>query len=62
MDVPGTNPCIDCTQMYHSQGHISMGYNLATIIIECSEVQLYDFEVKVKMAEHDVLSHDGTPT
>ncbi len=34
-----------------------MGYNLKTTILECSEVQLYDYEVKVAMEEIEETSY-----
>jgi hypothetical protein len=49
MDVPGTTATMDCMKAYHKHGRISMGYNIATTVLECSEVQLFDYEVKVKM-------------
>jgi hypothetical protein len=39
-----------------------MGYNLAITIIQCGEVQLYSYEVAVKMAEQEILFNDGGPT
>jgi hypothetical protein len=47
--TPSLNPNIDCVRAHHKHGRISMGYNLATTIIECSEVQLYEYDVKVVM-------------
>ena len=49
MDVPGNSVKMDRTHAHHKHGRISMGYNIATTIVECGEVQLYDYEVKVKM-------------
>jgi aerobic-type carbon monoxide dehydrogenase small subunit (CoxS/CutS family) len=40
---------MDHTMAHHKHGRISMGYNIATTVLECSEVQLFDYEVKVKM-------------
>jgi hypothetical protein len=48
-DVPGNTITMDRTCAHHRHGRISMGYNIATTIVECGEVQLYDYEVKVKM-------------
>ena len=62
MDVPPSNPMIDRVRAHHQQGRISMGYNLATTVVECSEVQLYDYEVKVKMAPIPILDSEGKPT
>lgn len=31
-------------------------------MLECNDVQLYDYDVKVAMAETDELDEDGTPT
>ena len=39
-----------------------MGYNVATTIIECNEVQIYDYEVKVVMEEVDEIDERGKPT
>jgi hypothetical protein len=39
MDVPVLNPSIERTQAHHTHGRISMGYNLATTMIERSEVR-----------------------
>jgi hypothetical protein len=49
MDVLSPNPSVERTHAHHKHGQISMGYNLATTIIERSEVQMYNYEVKVKM-------------
>jgi hypothetical protein len=57
MDVPGNTPNMDKTRAHHKHGRISMGYNIATTVIECSEVQLFDYEVKVKM--EPVTLHSG---
>jgi hypothetical protein len=50
------------TRAHHKHGRISVGYNIATAIIECSEVQLFDYKVKVKMEPIEVISANGTPT
>lgn len=39
-----------------------MGYNLATTILECNEVQLYDYDVKVSMEATEEISENGTVT
>jgi hypothetical protein len=39
-----------------------MGYNIATTIIECSEVQLFDYEVKVRMESVEILDKEGVGT
>jgi hypothetical protein len=39
-----------------------MGYNIATTIVECGEVQLYDYEVKVRMEPVEVLDKSGNGT
>ena len=39
-----------------------MGYNLATTVLECNEVQLFDYDVKVAMEPVEQVSEDGTPT
>jgi hypothetical protein len=49
MDTPGSQVSIDRTRAHHQHGRIRMGYNIATTVIECREVQLYDYEVKVNM-------------
>ena len=49
MDVPGNTVTMDRRHAHHKHGRISMGYYIATTIVECGEVQLYDYEVKVKM-------------
>jgi hypothetical protein len=62
MDVPPSNPSIERVRAHHKHGRISMGYNIATTVLECSEVQLFDHEVKVKMKPVEVLDADGQPT
>jgi hypothetical protein len=37
-----------------------MGYNIMTTVLECSEVQLFDYDVKVKMEQVEIISEDGT--
>ena len=39
-----------------------MGYNLASTILECNDMQLYDYEVKVAMEKQVMTSEDGTVT
>ena len=39
-----------------------MGYNIATTIVECCEVQLYDYKVRVRMEPIEVLDEAGTGT
>ena len=62
MDVPPPTPTMEQVQAHHKHGRISMGYNIATTVLECSEIQLYDYEVKVKMATAPILDADGKPT
>lgn len=62
MEVPEANPNIDKVRAHHQHGRISMGYNLATTIVECCDVQLYDYEVKVRMEEVEVLDENGSGT
>ena len=59
MDVPDNKPSIGKVISHHTIGRISMGYNLKTTILECSEVQLYDYEVKVAMEESEETSPSG---
>jgi hypothetical protein len=51
MDTPPPTPNMDRARAHHKHGQISMGYQIATTVIECSEVQLFDYKVKVKMGE-----------
>jgi hypothetical protein len=51
MNVPGATPSMEHTRAHHKHGRISMGYNIAPTVLECSEVQLFDYEVKVKMEQ-----------
>lgn len=37
-------------------------YNLTTTVIECSDVQTYDYDVKVAMEEVNKTDEDGDPT
>ena len=60
MDVPEGKPTIGKVRSHHRFGRISMGYNLATTILECNEVQLYDYEVKVAMEEIEEVAPDGS--
>jgi hypothetical protein len=62
MEVPEANPNIDRVRAHHKHGRISMGYNLATTIIECCEVQLYDYEVKVRMEPVEITDEAGKGT
>lgn len=62
LDVTGLNPSIERTRAHHMHGRISMSYNIATTIIECSKVQLYNYEVRVKMAPVLVKNADDTAT
>ena len=62
MDVPDNNPKIGKVRAHHEYGRIHMGYNVATTIIECNEVQMYDYEVKVVMEEVDEIDETGQPT
>ena len=62
LDAPNTNPSLDKIRAYHKHGRISIGYNLATTVLECSDVQIYDYDVKVAMDEVDELNEDGVPT
>jgi hypothetical protein len=62
MDLPGLNPSIECTRAHQKHRQISMGYNITTMVINCSEVQLYDYEVKVKMAPVLEKTPDGAST
>jgi hypothetical protein len=39
-----------------------MGYNIVTTVLECSEVQLFDYDVKVEMEQVEIISEDGTHT
>jgi hypothetical protein len=59
MDIPEANSSIEHTQAHHKHGRIGMGYNIATIFIESSEVQLNDYEVKVKMKQVEIIMADG---
>ena len=60
MNVPSANPSMDLTSAHHKHGRISMGYNIAMTVLECSEVQLYDYEVKVKMEQVALTNTEGT--
>jgi hypothetical protein len=62
MEVPEPNPNIDRVRAHHKHGRISMGYNIATTIVECCEVQLYDYEVKVRMEPVEILDESGEGT
>jgi hypothetical protein len=46
MEVPEPNPNIDWVRAHHQHGRVSMGYNLATTIIDCAKVQLYDYTLQ----------------
>jgi hypothetical protein len=62
LDAPNTNPSLDKIRAYHKHGRISIGYNLATTVLEFSDVQIYDYDVKVAMEEVDELNEEGAPT
>jgi hypothetical protein len=62
MDVPGINPSMERTRAHQKHGRISMGYNIATTVLECNEVQLFDYDVKVKMEPVEVVDENGKPT
>jgi hypothetical protein len=62
LDAPGPNQSLDKIRAYHKHGRISIGYNLATTVIECSDVQTYDYDVKVAMEEVYKVDADGNPT
>jgi len=64
MDVPAQNHkiSIEKVRSHHRIGRISMGYNLATTILECNEVQLFDYDVKVAMEAIPKPAEDGTVT
>ena len=62
LDAPSPSLSLDKVRAYHKHGRISIGYNLATTIIECNDVQIYDYDVKVAMAETDELDKEGNPT
>ena len=51
MDVPPSTPTTERTRAHHRHGRISMGYNIATTVVECNQVQLYDYEVNVRMEQ-----------
>ena len=62
MNVPGTKTSVERTRSHHRVGRISMGYNLKTTILECNEVQLFDYDVKVAMEPIEETAADGTVT
>ncbi len=62
LDAPGPKQSLDKVRAYHKHGRISIGYNLATTIIECSDVQTFDYDVKVTMEEVYKVDDDGNPT
>ena len=62
LDAPGINMSLDKVRAYQKHGRISIGYNLATTIIECNDVQIYDYDVKVAMTETEELDHEGNLT
>ena len=39
-----------------------MGYNIATTVLDCNEVQLFDYDVKVKTESVKVVDENGKPT
>ncbi len=59
-EVPDNKPSTEKVRSHHEIGRISMGYNLKTSILECSEVQLYDYEVKVSMEEVEEITPSGS--
>jgi hypothetical protein len=61
-DIPGLNPSMERTRAHQKHGRISMGYNIATTILECSKVQLFDYEVKLKMEPIEMLTTEGLLT
>ena len=64
MDVQAQNQkiSIEKVRSHHRIGRISMGYNIATTILECNEVQLFDYDVKVAMEKMSTTAADGTVT
>ena len=62
MEVPAQNQkiSIEKVRSHHRIGRISMGYNIATTILECNEVQLFDYDVKVAMETVSETASDGT--
>ncbi len=62
MNVPGTKTSIEQTRLHHRRGRISMGYNLKTTILECNDVQLFDYDGKVVMEPIEGTSTNGTAT
>ena len=62
MDAPESNPSKEHVHAHHTHGQISMGYNIAMTIIECSEMHLYGYKVCVKMEPTEILDHNGQGT
>jgi hypothetical protein len=64
MEVPAQNQkiSIEKVRSHHRIGRISMGYNIATTILECNEVQLFDYDVKVAMEPIQTTAADGSTT
>ena len=62
LDVPGNNPTTEKVRAYQKHGRISIGYSLATTVLECSDVQIYDHDVKVGMEEVDEVDAESIPT
>jgi hypothetical protein len=62
LDAPNNYPSLDKVRAYHKHGRISIGYNLATTVLECNDVQIYDYDVKVAMEETDEIDEEGIPT
>ena len=62
MDAPNNYPSLDKVRAYHKHGRISIGYNLATTVLECNDVQIYDYDVKVAMEETEEMDEAGIPT
>jgi hypothetical protein len=59
MEVPWSNPSLECTQAHHTHGRIIIGYNMAITILEGIEVQLFNYEMKVIMEPVEILTADG---
>ena len=62
LDAPGNNLSMEKVRAYHKHGCISIGYSLATTRLQCNNVQLYDYDVKVAMEEKEELDENGDPT
>jgi len=57
--VPKANLSIDQVQAHHTHDRISTGYNTANTIVECSEVQLYDYKDQVKMESKGIVDSNA---